>query len=152
MRLRIFAAVVILLFVAACGNGETADAGITPFIGGTEGIDIDFLDTRTEVFDAGQDAFDVTIKLKNQGEWDVSKENARVRLSGVNPREFGKLEEEFSEIPQDDVSKKWKDSEGNILDSPPVTVEFKNLNYLSALTGASLEFPLLASICYDYCL
>ena len=146
----VFAVAALLVILSACKAGEKAAPEGAPFIGGTTGVLLDFIDFRSEVFDAGQDPFDVTVKLENKGEWTVPKDRIRVTLSGINPQEFGKHVEDFVAMPTDDLVGKRKDATGTVLESPPITIEFKNLNYMAALTGAELQFPLVASVCYGY--
>jgi hypothetical protein len=146
----VFGAVLLLVALAACKGGEKAVSEGAPFIGGTTGVTISFIDFRSDVFDSGDDPFDVTVKLENVGEWAVPQEEMRVSLSGINPAEFGKHVEDFVAKPTEDLIETRKDSAGNVIKSPPITVEFNNLNYQDSLAGASLEFPLVASVCYGY--
>ncbi|MEM4282239.1 MAG: hypothetical protein QW559_01780 [Candidatus Woesearchaeota archaeon] len=141
----------LLLFVlVACKPVKEKTPERTPFLGGTTGLSIEFVDFRSEVFDGGGDFFDVTVRLQNKGEWTVSKDKVRVKLFGINPSEFGVLEEQLVGRPTEDLPERKRDLSGSIIESLPVTVEFKNLNYKSRLAGASLTFPLAASVCYNY--
>jgi len=146
----VFLAALALFLAAGCKGGEQAAGTGAPFIGGSSGVTISFIDFRSQVFDSGEDPFDLTLQLTNAGEWEVAKEDVRVTLTGINPQEFGKHVEDFVARPTDDIVEKFKDSSGNIIESAPVTVEFTNINYQNALTGASLDFPLVASVCYKY--
>ncbi len=150
MRKIIFA-LLLLGMLAACKQG-TEEAVIieSPFIGGTTGLSIGFHEFRTEVFDGGRDPFDVVLILKNDGETEVTKENVRVSLSGINPAEFSKLEEELISHPPDDLLPIRIDPAGEKIDSPPVFLEFIDLNHNSPITGASAQFPLRAELCYLY--
>jgi hypothetical protein len=142
-----------LVVLAGCAGagkkGQTVDL-TTPFIGGIDGITADFVDLRKEVFDGGRDPFDVVVKLENKGEHNVQSNRVRVKLSGINPAEFGKLEEDLIQSPQDEVVGMMKDSQGNILPSTPVFVEFVGLNRFSPISGAQVTFPLRADVCYTY--
>jgi len=143
-------AVVLLIFLIGCKkDGETVELA-APFIGGTTGVVTNFIELRAEVFDGGRDPFDVIVKLENTGEAFIPKESVRVKLSGINPAEFGKLEEDLIQSPLDDLIETRKDSQGNILPSPPVFVEFVGLNHFSPIAGALTTFPLRADVCYLY--
>lgn len=142
---------VVLVFLAACqGTGEGPLELQSPFIGGSTGLGIAFQDLRKEVFDGGRDPFDVVVRLENKGESPIRKEDVRVRLTGVNPAEFSKLEENLVKSPDDDVLESRKDAEGNVLLAPPAFVEFEGLNRFAPIAGASVAFPLRAEVCYKY--
>ncbi|MBW2986845.1 hypothetical protein KY333_05745 [Candidatus Woesearchaeota archaeon] len=145
-----FAAIAVLMFLIGCtGGGEPIEI-TSPFIGGTTGVISGFVDMRTEVFDGGRDPFDIVIKLENKGEAAVAKENVRIKLSGINPAEFGKLEEDLTAMPQDDLAETRKDSQGNVIPGAPVFVEFRELNHITPITGGQINLPLRASMCYLY--
>ena len=90
---RLIVILALLLLVVACRPGEKKAVTIeTPFVGGTQGLLMEYQDFRTEVFDGGGDPFEVIIKLENKGETLVPKDNVRIQLSGINPAEFNKAE------------------------------------------------------------
>lgn len=143
--------IALLLFLIGCKQPKEEKVELTaPFVGGTTGILASFVDLREEVFDGGRDPFDVVVKLENKGEASVSKDNARVKISGINPAEFGKLEEELTKSPPDDLIATRKDPAGTVLPSPPVFVEFVGLNHFTPIAGAQATFPLRADLCYLY--
>ncbi len=148
---RLIVILVLALLVAACRPGEKKQITIeSPFVGGSQGLVLDFQDLRAEVFDGGRDPFDIIVRLENKGEALVKKENVKVKISGINPAEFGKLEENLIINAPDDAIENRKDPQGNVLPGPPVFVEFAGLNHLSPITGASAQFPLRAEVCYLY--
>jgi len=150
MKKSLFAIIAMLVFLIGCtGGGEQIEI-TSPFIGGTSGVVADFVDLRPEIFDGGRDPFDIVIKLENRGEAEVFKENVRVKMSGINPAEFNKLEEELTASPDDDLMAKMKDAQGNVLPGAQVFLEFKELNHVSPITGGQLELPLRAEVCYLY--
>ncbi|MEM4263395.1 MAG: hypothetical protein QW666_00685 [Candidatus Woesearchaeota archaeon] len=153
MKKNILLAVIIsLAFIAGCagGEGEEKVPTTSPFLGGATGVVADFVDLRTEMFDGGSDPFDVIVKLENQGESRVAKEDVRVKLSGFNPVEFGKTEQDLTKSPVDDLTEKIKDPQGNVLPGAQVFVEFKELNHVAKISGARIDFPIRADICYMY--
>lgn len=141
-----------LLFLMGCEGGEedAVTAG-APFLGGTNGILVNFENSPPpEVFDGGDFPFDVIIKLKNNGEWDVPKERVRVKLTGIRPEQFGLVETDLIKSAPDDLPKMQKDATGKLLESPPVFVEFNNLNHADSITGSELTYPIRADVCYRY--
>ena len=140
-----------MLLLAACNEQTAVPVNIAnPFIGGTEGLSISFQDLPPEVFDGGTSPFDVVIRLENKGEALVSKENTRIRLSGINPLEFSKTTEQLSSSAPDDLIEVRKDAQGNRIQPPLVFAEFTNFNYKSKLAGASNQFIIRADACYQY--
>ena len=146
MRKTVFAAMLLIVMIAGCTGGpkkgQTVDLSATPFIGGTAGLSADFVDFRADVFDGGRDPFDVVVKLDNKGEYTVPASRVRVKLSGVNPAEFGKLEEDLIKSAPDDLIGTNTDAQGNILPSTPVFIEFTGLNHLfqTCETGSPSEY------------
>ncbi|MEM4239948.1 MAG: hypothetical protein QXM31_01985 [Candidatus Woesearchaeota archaeon] len=150
---KIIVTMFLLVMLAACAGGgkkgEKVDLG-TPFAGGTAGLVADFVDFRSEVFDGGRDPFDVVVRLENKGEATVKPERVRVKLSGINPAEFGKLEEDLKKSPADELFAVRKDPQGNVVPGGQTTVEFVGLNHFSPIAGARVTLPLRADICYTY--
>ncbi|MEM2915873.1 MAG: hypothetical protein QXT19_00735 [Candidatus Woesearchaeota archaeon] len=149
---KIIAVVILIAFVTACAPGKKAekiDLG-APFAGGTAGLSAEFIDFRSVVFDGGRDPFDVIIKLENKGEATVKPERVRVKLSGINPAEFGKLEEDLINSPAEELYAVRKDATGNVIAGGQATVEFIGLNHFSPIAGAQVTFPLRADVCYTY--
>lgn len=153
MKKYIFALFVcMLLFLVGCGDEEgAAPAAGTPFLGGTNGILVNFEDSPpAEVFDGGDYPFDIIVKLKNNGEWDVPSEKARVKITGIRAEQFGLLDSDLVKQSPDDLPKMQRDPTGKLIDSPPIFVEFNNLNHAEAITGAALTYPIRADVCYRY--
>ena len=142
-----------LLLLVACGPSEDTAQVVnlqSPFLGGTDGLVLGFQDLRQEVFDSGRDPFDVVVRLENKGESIVAKNNVRVKLSGINPSEFGKTETQLSASPSDDVIEVRKEPSGNTITPPPVFVEFTGLDHKNELSGAQNQFIIRADACYLY--
>ncbi|MDD5087112.1 MAG: hypothetical protein PHV16_05160 [Candidatus Nanoarchaeia archaeon] len=140
----------LFLFVVGC-DGKEVSTKTSPFIGGTTGLLLNF-DTDAppaEVYDAGDFPFDVVVKLKNEGEYSIKRENVEVRLSGIDPREFGKSESDFIKRPDDDLDGTYKDSEGNRIEGTTTFVVFSGLNHNEALIG-NTQYTVRADVCYNY--
>jgi hypothetical protein len=149
---KIIAVIALLVMLTACTGGTTGekvDLG-TPFVGGTAGIVADFIDFRANVFDGGRDPFDVIVKLDNKGEATVPAGRLRVKISGINPAEFSKLEENLAKSTSEELIKVSKDAQGNVLQGSQSTIEFTGLNHFSPISGAQVTFPLRADVCYTY--
>jgi len=150
MKLLLVAAVLMFALVACTGSSAKKVDLTSPFIGGTQGVLLGFQDLRADVFDAGRDPFDVVVKLENKGESLIPKDNIRVKLSGINPSEFGKTQNDLVQLAPDDILQLSKDPQGSILIPPPVFVEFPNFNYKKLIVGATAPFTLRAEVCYLY--
>lgn len=150
---QIMATMFILVMLTACTGGgkagEKVDLG-APFVGGTAGISADFIDFRSNVFDGGRDPFDVIVKLENKGEATVAPGRVRVKISGINPAEFSKLEEDLTKGATEELMAVRKDPQGNALAGSQTTVEFIGLNHFAPIAGAQVSFPLRADVCYTY--
>ena len=147
---KIVVILLLLIFVLACKPTAKKEVKLeSPYIGGSQGLSSEFFQLRKDVFDGGNDPFEISVKLQNLGETPVKKEHVRVRISGINPAEFGKTEDQLSTGSPDDIIEVRTGPTGTI-QSPPTTVEFTNLNYKGQLAGASAQFPLRADICYLY--
>jgi len=143
--------ILLALLVIACEQADKKAVSIeSPFVGGTQGLVLDFQDLRPEVFDGGGDPFDIIVRLENKGEALVRSDDVRVKLSGINPAEFSKSESDLIRTAPDDVIEMRKDPQGNIIPGPPIFVEFTGLNHQSPIAGASAQFPLRADVCYLY--
>jgi hypothetical protein len=149
MKKIILLAIIAMVLIGCQQDGQTVSIE-APFIGGTQGIEFDFTQLRSEVYDAGTDPFDVTLKIENKGESNILKDNIRVTLSGINPIEFSTSENNLVKTPREDVIAKRKDIAGNIQPGPPIFVDFSGLSYAGKITGTTIDFPLRANICYLY--
>ncbi len=150
----LFASLILTLLIIFSGCSDSNNGTTTKtetFIGGTTGIAIDFAEGSPppEVFDGGTYPFSITVIVENKGEYTVPKEDARIKISGIQPTEFGTTESALTKKPDDDLTASQKDSEGDIIKGPPVYVEFTGLNYKGTLKGNN-EFPIRTDICYKY--
>jgi hypothetical protein len=140
----------LFLFIVGC-EGETVSPKTNPFIGGTSGLLLSFDKDAppAEVYDGSDFPFDVVVKLKNGGEYSVAKENVEVRISGVDPKEFGKSESDFIKHPDEDLEKTYKDGEGNRIEGTTTYIVFSGLNHNERLVG-NTPYTIRADVCYNY--
>ena len=140
----------LLLVLTGCEQGE-APSSTTPFLGGTTGLLINFLEDAPpqEVYDGGAFPFDIVIKLRNDGESDVLAKDAQVKISGLNPAEFGKQASGLVKHPDEDLVRTYKDAEGNLVEGTITYVSFEGFNYGGTMSG-NIQFPIRADVCYKY--
>jgi len=141
-----------VLFLTGCTQNNTGKTSQTdPFIGGTNGLVISFQKDAppAEVFDSRNFPFDVEVKLKNDGETDIKKEDVVVKISGVSPADFGLSDADFVKSPTEDLSATKKDAQGTVIEGVETTVNFPNFLYQGKVAGNS-QFPIWAKVCYKY--
>jgi len=141
----------ILLFSFGCTTQTKTTTISDPFIGGTTGLKLDFVEGAPpeDAYDKGTYPFDVAVILENIGETSVKKEDVLVKISGFDPTDFGKSQDFMQQHPEDDLSKTYKNSEGRVIEGMTTTVEFNSFSYNQDLTG-NTPFPIRASVCYTY--
>ena len=139
-----------LLLIAACDTDSRPD-GSTPFIGGTQGLEIEFLDSfpPPRVSDGGEDPFDVIIRIKNEGEANVAPEDVRLTLSGFPSSAFGLSPDNMTKNSPELIEMNEINPDGSIVDSVPVEVEFLGFAYQDLVQG-NQPFTFRADICYSY--
>jgi len=138
----------IMIFLVGC-EGDTAGPTSKTFIGGTDSIKFDFMEETppAEVYDAGQQPFEVTVNLENKGEYDVPKEDIKVKLSGFYPPDFGNPVVEMN--PEEDLQKSFIDPDGEVERGTITYVNFPGFNFGGALAGNN-EYTIRAEVCYKY--
>lgn len=145
-----------LFFIVGCKGGDSGST-TTPFLGGSTGVFIEFVEGSPpeEVTDKSTFDFDILVSLRNDGEFDISKEDIKVSLLGVSPEDFGtSLGELKDQNPEDDLIGRSRDTEGNIIEGTPIYVEFPKeddqMRFVSELVGDRKEFTFRADVCYNY--
>ena len=140
-----------MLLLSACSEGDTNFISTTPFLGGTEGLKISFIDNfpPSVVGDGGTDEFDVIVEVDNRGEHEVPAEDVLVRLSGFSPNVFNKAVDDLSLNLPSALEANEKASDGTRLRSFPLEIEFNSFNYQGRVQG-NQQVPLRAEICYTY--
>lgn len=151
IRKEIIVLFLVTMLAMGCTDGDSSSTSTSePFIGGTSSLDIRFEPGAPpdEVYAGNQYPFDIIVNIDNPGEYDVERENVRVKLVGVEPGLFGI--NELEKNPLDDMMATKKDSEGNIIEGSQSTVEYTSLNYQEDLDAAIDNLPIKAEICYKY--
>lgn len=149
--------VCLVLLVSACKKSGAAagSAPRTPFIGGTGGITINFEKDNPppEVTDDDTFRFQAIVRLKNEGETEVKKDNIKVNLAGFDPSDFkvSSFDSLRDQIPEDDLIPKRRDAEGNIQEGNPTSATFPKTGDFSARKfPGNTEFTFRADVCYAY--
>ena len=157
MKNTILAGLVLLLaflLISASGcSTQNQPVGSNPFVGGTTGLAISFMENYPplSIYDSGTTPFNIDVNLENKGEWEVKKEDVIVRILGINPAEFGVAFTDLMKQPDDDLPPVIKQSGTNeVTASTPVTVEFPEMNYGSTNVGNLPAMNLVARVCYLY--
>lgn len=150
----ISACMVMIMFMFGCSSSDGKDVGpsSTPFVGGETGIDMSFIEGAPpdEVFDNSQYPFSVSLKLENKGEADVSKDEAYVKITGINPNDFNKTPADMKKNLVEDLEATKKNFDGSILNGGITISEFNDLNYEPDVAG-NFEGPRIrAELCYNY--
>jgi len=150
-----------LILLVSCdgggqGSGDTASAPKTPFLGGTDGVVIEFLEGEPpeEVTDGGIFDFQAIVGLKNQGEYDLRRDYVDVDLIGILPEDFGVSSVDLrNKRPEDELTPRQRDAEGNIQDAIVTHVTFPDtdsfFNFERSIAGNTV-FIFRADVCYKY--
>ena len=149
MKKIILALMVIVVLLVGCDSGDTAGPTSDAFIGGTDSIEFDFMEETppAEVYDGGEQPFEVTIYLENKGEYDVAKEDINIQLSGFYPGDFSNPSTELN--PEENLDKSYIDPDGEIELGSITYVNFMGFNFGGSLAGNN-EYKIRADVCYNY--
>lgn len=146
-----------ILLISACKKSGAAIGGApkTPFIGGTSGITINFEKDSPppEVTDDESFSFNAIVRLKNDGEFDVNKNNIRLNLVGIDPNDFGRSFEDLRDVqPDDDLQSKKRDAEGNIVEGTTTFATFPKGgdSFIPRKFSGNTEFTFRTDVCYNY--
>ncbi len=145
----------ILIFLASflllIGGQKCAEEVIigTAFVGGSHGLALSFTEGAPpdEVFDQGKYPFSVNVKIENNGEWDVDKEDATITISGISPEAFSNPT--LTRKLNVDLAGTKKDVQGNIIPGTTTYLDFPGFNYKDRITG-SVDLTIKADACYKY--
>ncbi len=147
-----------LFFITGCGKGDTdAISAASPFLGGSQGIEIKFLDGAPpdEITDGNTFPFRIVLSIKNEGEFDLDNANkVRVDLKGILPADFNALDSDIKNLnPESAPNARKKDSEGNIIEAVETFATIprsKDLSLLPNKISGNTEFTFRADVCYQY--
>lgn len=146
-----FVMVAALLIVSACNNTPKGPDTAGTYIGGNEGLKINFAQDAppATIADNKQQSFDIVVEINNKGEYKVPKEDASVKIVGIPPEAFGVSKADFEKQPNYDIERRIKNPDGNIIEPAMVQTDFSNLKYQYQEPG-NQELPIRAELCYSY--
>jgi hypothetical protein len=158
MKNRIFSIILIMalvsvsVFLAGCSEDEPSFGKEKTFLGGTKGLEIEFMNGEPpeEVYDGGDFPFSITLKINNKGEYDVPEEDVLVSIQGFDAEEFGLTLDDLEKNPDEDITGYGINPDtGEPIEPPEYYVTFSDLNYQGTLSG-NHQFPAVANVCYRY--
>ena len=139
---------VLAFFFAGCNNGGTP-TGKSPFVGGIVGLEMKFVEGEppAEVYDNSTTPFQVNVRIENKGEFLAAKENVKISISGIDPKEF------YNPImvmnPDQDIDASYLDSSGKQVAGGIVYVVFPGFNFSGIVAGRESRTIRVES-CYQY--
>lgn len=151
--------VLVVILASACKRSGASGFGAaprTPFIGGTTGLLFDFEtgNPPLEVTDDGTFDFQAIVRIKNQGESTVEKDDMiRLNLLGFDPNDFKVSRDDIVDaIPDDDLLPMTRDAEGNILEGTTTFTKFPRFTqfFNARQFSGNTEFLFRSELCYLY--
>lgn len=146
----------LLVFASGCGeNTENPAGGSTTtkrFIGGTDGLVLEFLDGAppAETYDGGNNNFGIAVKVENKGESAVTTQQAKLKLTGFLPSDFGVTAQDMEEVLTTDLNGMDVDPQGNTLVGGTDVVSFGDTFDHDGVLSGNTPYSVQASICYQY--
>ncbi len=148
----IMALVTVSVFLAGCGDEEPGFGKDKTFLGGTKGLEIEFMNGEPpeEVYDGGDFPFSITLKINNKGEYDIPAEDVIVSIQGFDAEEFSLSLNDLEKNPDEDITGYGINPDtGEPIEPPEYYITFSDLNFQGTLSG-NHQFPAVANICYKY--
>src|SRR3989344_2147339 len=138
-----FAFLFTVLFIAGCQGGDSNSGGLGTFMGGVEGVSVQFVDLAPpKTFDE-DDSVSVKVMLKNKGEFDLVSGSAKARIFGVNLDNFG-------------LTREYKGTSGSLrgvgefnTEGGQAEIDFGNALYALPVINSE-DFTFRARVCYPY--
>ncbi|MFP4645366.1 MAG: hypothetical protein ACLFNB_01855 [Candidatus Woesearchaeota archaeon] len=149
--------VLIAITLTACNDdtGSNEDK-VKPFIGGTRGISMEFVEGAPpqSILDAGQTTFSIQTRLTNEGEQNIEMDGdvnyLEVSVEGIVPQQFGLPADDDLKLElQDDLQGGKKYPDGTVNPGSSTILSWDGLSYPSDLQGND-EKSFLVNLCYDY--
>lgn len=147
---------ILSLLVAGCSNNnEPAGPRFDPFVGGTEGISVEFVEgmpptQEGAILDAGKTPFSIAVKLTNVGEHTIAEGDfLRLELKGILAEQFDLTPADMAVELSSPLPGAKKNIDGTILPGQFTTLSFNNLRYQPDSRG-DLPKTFQVETCYDY--
>lgn len=149
-----------VLVLAGCTGGQTVNSAGTPYVGGTNGLLISFLENSppAQVSDGNTFPFDIVVLLENAGESDIPTGKASVTISGLYPGDFrvtpADLTTTNTPATGGIIQGVKKDPAGNKIPGSVAQIEIPvddaQLSFVRPLTTGNLQLPIQTNVCYTY--
>jgi hypothetical protein len=139
----------LIMVLAGCSDSNQNTGVDKAFIGGTNAVDFNFMEETppSEVYDNGQQPFEVTVSLENKGEYDVPKADMKVTLSGFYSGDFRNPVSQKN--PDEDLEGAYIDPDGAVQAGTITYVNFPGFNFAGNLAGNN-RYTIRADVCYKY--
>lgn len=147
--------VLLSTILAACTGGAGNTYSFNPYIGGTEGIRMEFIPGQppTEegaILDNGQSSFAIGLQLTNVGEHDIEPGDfVELELRGILPEQFGLSVGDMVLTLDEPLNGAKKNLDGTILPGQFASVSFDGLSYQPNARG-DIPKTFQVDLCYDY--
>ncbi|MGE0793166.1 MAG: hypothetical protein AB7V77_03245 [Candidatus Woesearchaeota archaeon] len=152
---------VLTMLFAGCtgGNTNTTTATFQPYVGGTEGVNFEFMpgmpsDVAGTILDNKNSVFGIGIKLTNIGEHNINAGSLNdylvLKVKGIQPSLFGlNSEEDLKMVLDEDLKGSTKNFDGTTIKGDFTILSVEDLSYQSDIQG-DLPLNFLVDVCYDY--
>lgn len=148
-RMLLLVAICTMLLLVGC-NQTDQPVELAQFVGGSSGVSMEFVGLRADVFDGGNDPFDLVIRINNVGEHTIDPNDLTVEIKGIQPEQFGKSAAQLTSALQEELTGSRLDAGGNALAGGFSVIEFTELVYGGTVPGQTFEAPIKAEACYAY--
>lgn len=141
-----------VFLLSACNTQPEKTAGGTTFVGGTQGLAMEFIPEAPpdNVFDGGKFPFAVNIKLNNAGEWEIkSGSKITAEISGIDPADFSLSAANLKKNPPQGMLPTRLDPNGQTIEGDILVMDFPGFNYKGTLYG-DVPATIKADVCYGY--
>lgn len=149
-KILLLAILVAAIFIVGCQQ-QGPSVGPT-FVGGTQGISVDFIQDAppAEIFDGAQFPFSINLKMKNVGEWEIKNgADIRVKIEGIDPTEYSVTPASLQKNPPQGMLSTRRGPSGEIIEGDTIVVDFPGLNFKRELFGDT-QATIKGDVCYKY--
>lgn len=136
---------ILAILVVGCAETETTTPRkLTDYVGGTDGISIEFEDEAPpdEVFDNSEEDFFIALDIKNEGEYTIEEGGIIASLSGISKTDFSLAS--LHKKSNFDLERKLEEREGG-----RDTLDFGDASYKVDL-ASDFTTQIIADVCYQY--
>ncbi|MBN1275055.1 hypothetical protein JXA12_02085 [Candidatus Woesearchaeota archaeon] len=145
----------LLIGAVGCTENKGPNNNWQPFIGGTQGVTMQFNEYSPPAEVNIDEEFKVTVILENLGEHTVPAGDYFVRVGGFSPKDFNvhDVASDLTVSPDEPLQgNEMNPDTGETIGSYPVYVEVPSDYYLSFTRGipGNLPYPFWAEVCYTY--